>query len=74
MRNFLCRKCGTQVVKSNMPHNADCPTGGVHQWVNLGIQGSTAYSCNKCKVQVNSKNTPDRSGCLKGGLHQWKKS
>jgi hypothetical protein len=74
MKNFLCCKCGNQVIKSSMPHNGDCERGGVHQWVNLGLQGSTAFSCIKCKMKVNSKNTPDGSGCLKGGLHQWKKS
>ena len=72
MKNFLCRKCGSQAVKTHMPANSDCLKGGVHQWVNLGVRGSTTYSCGKCKIEVKSKNTPDGSGCLKGGLHQWK--
>ena len=69
--NWLCRKCRTLVQAADKPSSSYCPSGGHHQWNNLGRVGNTLYQCNRCNTTVASKDKPSSAYCPAGGLHQW---
>lgn len=73
MNNYLCQKCKTSVTNSSTPVSMGCPSGGSHQWYNLGQVGTHDYQCKKCSTHVKSSSTPVSMGCPSGGSHQWNK-
>jgi len=52
MRNYLCKKCATLVKSDKKPISFNCPSGGNHQWTDLGEVGTTNYQCQKCGLLI----------------------
>ncbi len=73
MKNFQCQKCGTLITNNSNPSQLHCPSGGNHQWTNLGESGNNPYQCRKCGTLVYSKANPSQLHCPGGGNHQWTK-
>ena len=73
MRNYQCRKCSVLVQKDSTPSTLGCPSGGSHNWDNLGQVGSNNYQCRKCSTLVKSNSTPSTLGCPSSGSHNWTK-
>ncbi|MDR0605101.1 MAG: hypothetical protein LBG80_12435 [Bacteroidales bacterium] len=73
MKNYQCKKCGTLLQNERTPSSLNCPSGGLHQWNDLGEIGTDAYQCRKCALLVKSKRRPSSFNCTSGGLHQWNK-
>ncbi len=57
MRNYLCKKCATLVKSDKKPISFNCPSGGNHQWTDLGEVGTTNYQCQMSKMWASSKIT-----------------
>jgi len=55
MRNYLCKKCATLVKSDKKPISFNCPSGGNHQWTDLGEVGTTNYQCQKCGLLLKSQ-------------------
>jgi len=76
MKNYQCKKCSTHIKSASRPSVSNCPSGGHHQWTDLGEVGSDNYQCKKCSILVQSKNRPSVPNCPSGpsgGHHQWTK-
>ena len=73
MKNYQCKKCRTHLQKASRPSTSNCPSGGVHNWTDLGNVGSDNYQCKKCSLLVKSKSRPSTSNCTSGGVHNWSK-
>lgn len=73
MKNYQCKKCETLINSQSRPSSINCPSGGNHQWTDLGESGSTPYQCRKCGTLVNSQSRPSSINCPSGGNHQWNK-
>ena len=71
MKKYQCQKCGTLITNQSRPNPYGCPSGGNHQWADLGECGTTRYQCKKCGTLINSKLRPNPYGCPSGGSHQW---
>ena len=71
MKNYQCRKCGTLIQSDRMPRSIGCPSGGTHDWVDLGEYGTTPYQCRKCGTLIQSDRMPRSIGCPSGGTHDW---
>jgi DNA-directed RNA polymerase subunit RPC12/RpoP len=71
MKNFQCKKCRTDLQSDRTPNTINCPSGGSHQWTDLGEVVPANYQCKKCKLLVKSKNTPSTFNCPNEGSHQW---
>jgi predicted RNA-binding Zn-ribbon protein involved in translation (DUF1610 family) len=71
MRNYLCKKCATLVKSDKKPISFNCPSGGNHQWNDLGEVGTTNYQCQKCGLLLKSQKKPISFNCPSGGNHQW---
>ncbi|MDN5355382.1 MAG: hypothetical protein WAQ01_07765 [Bacteroidales bacterium] len=71
MRNYLCKKCATLVKSDKKPISFNCPSGGNHQWTDLGEVGTTNYQCQKCGLLLKSQKKPISFNCPSGGNHQW---
>ena len=71
MKNYQCRKCGTLIQSDRRPHLNGCPSGGLHEWVDLGECGATPYQCRKCGTLIQNDKRPYLNGCPSGGLHEW---
>lgn len=73
MKNYQCKKCTTHVKNSTRPSSLNCPSGGSHQWTDLGAVGTDNYQCKKCALLLQSKSRPSSLNCPSGGSHQWTK-
>ena len=73
MKNFQCKKCSTHLKSANQPSSFNCPSGGMHQWTNLGDIGDSNYQCKKCALLLQSKSQPSSFNCPSGSMHQWTK-
>ena len=73
MKNYMCKKCETLLQSATVPHVFNCPSGGSHQWTDLGSVGNNNYQCKKCAVLVKSSGVPHVFNCPNGGSHQWTK-
>ncbi len=73
MKNYQCNKCGTLINSQSRPAVFGCPSGGHHQWTDLGESGNIPYQCSKCGTLINSHSRPAVFGCPSGGHHQWNK-
>ena len=76
MKNFQCIKCETHVESANRPASGtNCPSGGHHQWVDLGEVGDVNIQCKKCGllIQAKSPGAASATNCPSGGHHQWTK-
>lgn len=73
MKNYQCKKCSTALQSDRTPSTLNCPSGGSHQWTDLGEVGINNYQCKKCGLLVKSKNSPSTLNCPGGGSHQWTK-
>ena len=58
MKNYQCSKCGTHIKNASTPSVFNCPSGGHHQWTDLGEVGDTNYQCKKCGLLLQSKSSP----------------
>ncbi len=73
MKNYMCHKCETLIQSATHPKVFNCPSGGNHQWTDLGNVGTENYQCKKCGTTVQSKGRPGVFHCPGGGNHQWTK-
>lgn len=71
MRNYLCKKCKTLVQVNNSPNTNNCPSGGSHQWTDLGQVGTVNYQCSQCSTTVKSASSPNTNNCPAGSSHRW---
>jgi len=71
LNNWLCQKCRTLIQSRNKPSSGYCPSGGHHQWNNLGRVGNTVYQCADCGISVESREKPSSAYCPSGGHHRW---
>jgi len=73
MLNFQCKKCGTLIQSEKIPLSFNCPSGGSHQWTNLGKVGNYNFQCKKCGTLIQSEKIPLSFNCPSGDSHQWTK-
>jgi DNA-directed RNA polymerase subunit RPC12/RpoP len=73
MKNFQCKKCGTNLKSDKQPSSLNCPSKGAHTWTDLGEVGSFNYQCKKCALLLQSKSQPSSLNCTSGGAHTWTK-
>ena len=71
LKNYQCKKCGTLIQSDRYPSVLGCPSGGSHQWYELGAVGFENYQCSKCGTHVENQKSPSVLGCPSGGSHQW---
>jgi DNA-directed RNA polymerase subunit RPC12/RpoP len=73
MKNYMCKKCKTLIQSASRPSGFNCPSGGMHQWSDMGNVGTENHQCKKCGTLVQSKGRPSGFDCPAGGMHQWSK-
>lgn len=71
LKNYQCTKCGALMQSNSKPSTLGCPSGGSHQWNELGEVGTENYQCTKCKTHVISRQKPNTLGCPSGSSHKW---
>lgn len=72
-KNYQCKRCGTLIQNERAPTTLNCPSGGFHQWTDLGETGLVNYQCSRCAVLVKAKKQPMTLNCPEGGFHKWSK-
>ncbi len=68
---YNCNKCGTAITNGSSPDSLGCPSGGYHNWYELGTVGNTNYCCRKCGITVQTQSSPSSAYCPRGGYHDW---
>ncbi|GEM_PF-4531724 len=72
---YICKYCGTKVVKNATPSNLHCPAHTFHQWYVVAPVGPVPWQCERCGIQVYLKEraTPSNTGCPANSFHRWNK-
>lgn len=72
-KNYFCKKCQTFITNERQPNSNGCPSGGYHQWIDLGEYGDNRFQCRKCGLIIYSRINPRSNDCPSGGHHLWNK-
>lgn len=75
IKNYFCRKCGTQRQDMYSPNPYGCSKGGKHSWQTFRRDGEVHYyRCRNCgTVKSELNHVPLIPNCSKGGNHSWEK-